>query len=343
MLVLGAVLFVGLMVMAVLAVDFSRLVVQRNEIHTAADAGALAGAAQLLVDSTSARDSARAMAQRNHPLGTIPPDEDIEFGRWTDSAGFAATTLGEANAVRVTTRRSSDYLIADLVGTQVTQMRRTATAWAEAPVNTTNCVKPWGLPYSKLTKTLQPGNVDTLRSLSGLDMELLRTLPPSSLRFNLKIGPPPDLAGNFYALEMPNPDKGCGGACLYDWNIGTCNRTMIGPGTVLSTETGNMSGPTISGAGTLCQPLLNHQCFNADGTLGVPIKAVFWLPPSGGCTGKCDVTVKIVGSFVVDTVCEANVPGVCDKAEVKGYFKELVTTGQIGPVPSTIVRPILVQ
>jgi Flp pilus assembly protein TadG len=345
MLVLGAVLFVGLMVMAVLAVDFSRIVEQRNGIHTAADAGAHAGAVQLHHDKTTAVDSAIAYALRNMPSGA--PTPTAEVGRWDDSTQTftAGGSIGEANAVRVHTQRGTDYLIGNLVGLAPATMHKTSTAWSEAPVSATTCVKPWGIPYMELTKRLQPSNPDTLRDLTDDDNIFLQTLPPSALRFQLKAGPPPTIPGNFYALYMPNPDVSGGGAELYANNIGTCNPALYGIGSTIETETGNIVGKTLEGAAELCQPLVNHQCFSPDGTLGLPIKAVFWIPPVGGCAGKCTVTIKIIGSFVLDTVCQANLgpPADCSQGEIRGYFKQIVSDGQVGTVHGTVVRPILVQ
>jgi hypothetical protein len=63
----------------------------------------------------------------------------------------------------------------------------------------------------------------------------------------LKAGGPADaIAPGWYHPVVINPDEGPGGD-NYRENIATCDPTIIGPGTVLDVEPGNMVGPTRQG------------------------------------------------------------------------------------------------
>jgi hypothetical protein len=63
----------------------------------------------------------------------------------------------------------------------------------------------------------------------------------------LKAGGPADaIAPGWYHPVVINPDEGPGGN-NYRENIGSCDPTIIGPGTVLDVEPGNMIGPTRQG------------------------------------------------------------------------------------------------
>src|SRR5688572_1967713 len=116
-----------------------------------------------------------------------------------------------------------------------------------------------------------------------------------------------------------NPEEGPGGA-VYESNIATCDTTVIGPGTVLQTEPGNMVGPTSQGMATL---------IGLDG-------AARWDPlarngegaPSGGCmtAGTCAISPRLVAIalFNVDTWNAARAGGRTEIVVVKilGYWLE---------------------
>jgi hypothetical protein len=59
-------------------------------------------------------------------------------------------------------------------------------------------------------------------------------------------GPQQAIAPGWYFPVVINPTEGPGGS-NYRNNIATCDPTVIGPGTVLQVEPGNMVGPTAQG------------------------------------------------------------------------------------------------
>ncbi|HJU91066.1 MAG TPA: TadG family pilus assembly protein [Gemmatimonadaceae bacterium] len=363
MLVLGAFLLVGLMVMAVLAVDFSRTVEQSAAIHTAADAGAHAGAVELLVHKSHALDSAIAVASANMPPGAATPV--AEYGRWNDTTKvFTAADSVEANAIRVTTQRNTRYLIGGIFNILPQTMRRTSIAWATAPVVATGCLRPWALPYDSLLARL--GITNPNHQLTDADLTNLRNMPIAARRIRLKLGDlsggGPAQPGNYNAIVLPSfwmaltgtyrvpaPQSG---ASTYRTNIETetCG-PLTGVGDSIITEPGNMPGPTITATETLCSQFggsfVGDNCIHGNGSLGVPIKVAYYT--SGQLNGRDPAVIRAIGGFVLETMFHNSCqPSVCppngeDKGEIIGYFDTFSATGAVGTGNSTIVKPILVR
>ncbi len=179
MMALGLVAFLGL---ASLAIDMGHLYVTRNELQNVADAAALAGARQLIdnssgtavVDSAAAQTAAMSVAQTQAQLSglaTLPngsrTDLTIAFGNWNIYAGSGSAwtaTDGSAgsnsNAVQVTIQRATGTaygpvtnFLAGILGIPTSQVSATATAYlgfanATLPGGVT---LPIGLPTGALT------------------------------------------------------------------------------------------------------------------------------------------------------------------------------------------------
>jgi len=139
-------------------------------------------------------------------------------------------------------------------------------------------------------------------------------------RIVLKAGNPNQaIAPGWYHPVVINPIEGPGGATYRD-NIATCDSTVIGPGTVLQVEPGNMVGPTTQGIRDLiaqdpnatwdpnlygpAQGGVSGGCM-ADGTCAISPRLVA-IPvfnpdtyDAGRASGRIDITVvKILGFFI---------------------------------------------
>ena len=200
-----------------------------------------------------------------------------------------------------------------LVGVTSQGVRATATAEALFG-DSTDCVKPFAIPdrwtelrndvapagwseddtFERYDKKgiLLPGDVDSYGpgdgytpdsvSLGGGDYGRLVTLKSG--------GPNDAIAPGWYHPVVLT----CVGGSCYEDDIGTCNTRVIGPGTVLDVEPGNMVGPTKHGMQDLIDldpdavwdPTLN------DGRGGI----------DGGCmeAGTCDLSPRVVAIPVYD-------------------------------------------
>jgi hypothetical protein len=113
-------------------------------------------------------------------------------------------------------------------------------------------------------------------------------------RLVLKAGNPnAAIAPGWYFPVVINPDEGPGGANYRD-NIAECDPTVIGPGTILETEPGNMIGPTKQGIEDLIAldpgATWNENLYGGQGGI------------SGGCmtTGGCSISPRLVAVPVFD-------------------------------------------
>lgn len=340
-LVMASFIIVLLVLVMAFMMDLSQMYVQVNQEQAAADAAAHAGAIELVVgDSNNVPDSALAFSARNEILTHTAAfaRANVTCGTWDPvasafSTSAASATCGDsANAVRVVGTDTSQYIFPGVWRVANVNLTRTAIAWAAPGVLSSDCVKPWSIPYWTLTKALQPNNPDTTRDLDATDEARLASLPADSLTFSMKSNPKdPFSPGNFLPVDI----DGTGGA-NYEQDISSCATTPVGPGTVLNTETGDMVGPTKQGADSLCQPRYsNGACGDGKGGVGMVIKAPLWVSYSTDMNGKSQVMVKMIGSFSLDTVT-AN-------ARVVGHFMRSVATGTLTNGNGTLVRVVLVQ
>jgi hypothetical protein len=335
MLVLASVLMVVMLGYLSFVVYLSRAYVQKNELQTAADAAALAGVIQLIEDSSTVDDSASAFSEKNPVFNKViaVPGSDVECGIWTDAAGYTpAPPCGfDDNAVKVITRDSTVWDDALPYAPSAKEVQQTSIAFL-AFVNGAGCIKPWGIPYPKLTKTLDPASDDTLRDLTAEDLQKLLTWTPEQLYFTVKYGDPTS-AGNFGILQLPGSEGGND----YRNDIATCNPVQVAIGDTISVLTGDKKGPTIQGAEDLCQPLEDPSgaCLNTGGGVGKIVLAPLYYTPTVCGGTQCDVIIKNLVSFSLDTVTS--------NADISGHFVAFASGGTIGDVPSTIRRPILVK
>lgn len=280
----GAILVqVGLSLIVLLAfsafvVDYGVLWVSRGQAQNSADAAALAGAVALSYDDPNDRSDTGA-AKRNalnvalsHVVwGTAPTVTmaDITFPPCPDD--------GTNSCVRVDVRRNNlPTFFARLAGVDTQNVRATATAKAGFG-NAVNCMKPWAVadkwaerrPVTKtwdVTDTfdrfdkfnnLLPNPVDFYFPPTDANFTGFRPFNPDMTRsvdygllLTLKIGdntnPQQMSSGWFQPLAL----IGTGGDEYRD-AIAGCAPGTFGPGDVVTTEPGNMIGPTKQGVDDL--------------------------------------------------------------------------------------------
>ena len=290
--VLFGILFTVLMAAGAIAIDFSRIWAMRNELQTAADAAALSGAVQLNKPPKNlyfdVDTAARGIASKNLAMGAPTTVDSVVWGQWQDNTTPPHFNPGvvPANAVQAWVSHSTRGLIMQALGITAPTVHANAIAWADAPISTTNCIRPWAIPYEVLM-----GRVNLLRtddpSISGdpysranltrpfdpiNDMNALRNGDPANLRFTLKLGQNSNAnngaidtgtlvngqPGNFQAVALPkywdfatqslaNPGPNRGGSAYGDAIAGK-NCYSIAIGDSLMTETGNKVGPTVAAA-----------------------------------------------------------------------------------------------
>jgi Flp pilus assembly protein TadG len=122
--VMTGVMFFALIVCGAVAIDFSRLWTERWELQTAADAGSIAGAMQLMPPRDSLRyaDSARAYVWRNRAMADTITVDSVIKGNW-DGPTRTWTPAGDpSNAVRVVVSQRASNLFMAGFGVPVPRM-----------------------------------------------------------------------------------------------------------------------------------------------------------------------------------------------------------------------------
>ena len=278
--VMFGILFLGLMGAAAISIDLTRTWSFRNELQTSADAAALAGAVQLSGVhhiGSHYEDSARAYARRNRVLHDTVTVDVIELGRWDVEASTFTVPVptGETpNAIRaVVSHEVTGIWGRGLLGIVPYRIKARAIAWWDAGVTSTNCLRPWAIPYQALMSRVNTyrgianDSAGLAREFTDEDRAALDTMPASERTFTLKLGSGTvsdygDITtypGSYQAVNLPkywdsrtqqhNPDyTPGGGADAYREAVAgvTCHHLQVGDS--LGTQTGNMVGPTVAGA-----------------------------------------------------------------------------------------------
>lgn len=353
---------------AAFVVDFGRMYLYRTQLHSASDAGALAGIYQVLLKAPlTATDSAQSVANRQAvgPTMVSLAAGDVIPGTWLPDRNpqFVPTTWTDPglDAVEVTTRYTSDFGFGKIFG--LTNHQVTATSQAVMGyVGATTCVRPVAIPYQALLNQIYPPDPVTGAPTMGVDHDLndwdvqqLKDAGPEKA-VSLKLGTDAT-QGNFYIVNLGpyshadqvplSPSPNFGGMNVFtDRFGGDCSHSpwTIGPGDWLQGKTGNADGPTASGFQELCgvsvQGPGTYQCTNPSSPDDVKIKIAMWATENDAvCTPRC-FQVRLIGVFVV-TGYTKSATGTDDG--IAGYFSSIPSSGTLSMTPSPIQKIGLVK
>jgi len=272
--VFSALVMVVLAAMATLAVDYGFLQYKRSQLQTAADAAALAGAADLvrhgdnraLVSDTAVSYGQLNLGDQDVQASAVTTG-DVEFYKGDALAVSASPDTVKVTAGRTTSRGNPvDMFLGPILGwnTQDLTARASASLFCS---NQTKCLKPFS-PPAKFTwndtcdSNKKYANNGTLDSDSTCELNSVDVLgyDASDLgtQIVLKIGDSHDTTtpGHFQPVDYPpanvgNPESG---GATYRLNIAGCtasNNTTVKDGDELAIEPGNMTGPTNQGMDAL--------------------------------------------------------------------------------------------
>lgn len=206
----------GIMIFSSLAVDIGAVLTARNQLQSAVDASALAGAIGLIDSELDAKTRAVQVGRSNdflkHPM-------DVRL----DEISFPLS-----NRVRVETRRHVPLFFAPIAGVDSLEIA----TMAEAEVGTiigTHGLRPWALP----DMGWPTGDPVVVKSGS--------------------IGAPSTNPSFFYPVDFPPANRGTpvSGASIYEFNIANGSDSYVEIGDILQVEPGNMVGPTKAGVEAL--------------------------------------------------------------------------------------------
>ncbi len=185
--VMTGIFIVAIMVIAAISVDASRIFAAKNELQTASDAAALAGALQLLEGVETYEDTARVYAQRNRVEQNGIDSVEVEYGVWLPTERSFVAGGEPKDAVRVTTRHPLPLSLARVFGDSTVMVSASAIAWSAGPVMEPQCIKPLAVPYSRLLQILgHPAWSDI--ALTDDDIRQLREMPVSARKWHFHLG-----------------------------------------------------------------------------------------------------------------------------------------------------------
>lgn len=307
-LVLVAILVVVLMAMVALAVDISRLYVARHFLTNSCDAAALAGGMELPdqgKSSEKASECADANTMATYQV-SFPADGQTAYG---------------PTKIRVDGQMNVEYGFARVLGHQSRTVSAYAVVQRSLSVDWVNGLAvPWGIPYYDASG--QPYQYGT---------GVLYTLKTGS-QSDLANGTTGRVGGNFYPLALERSlGDGSSGGSVYNNDIKWGFNGQVKVGDVVSTEPGNMVGPTRQAVATDTDSLFarasvppwaddtwDHIDYGNPRVVIVPI-----ISPLS--SGRTEVTILGFAAFWVESV---------RGQEVKGYFISytIPDAGGTGPV-----------
>jgi hypothetical protein len=198
---------------ASLSVDVGHWYLSRAELQRAADAAALAGAAQIPQGFAAAQTAAKAQYLENGLAG-----DTVSYAQASSSGG------SPNDSIVVTASRQDSSFLAGVLGFGPVTITAKAQATVQTVTTATNgdSIMPWGVMKGSFSYG------QSVSLFGGLDQ-----------------------TGNFGAIDLPTGPPGCSvgsGASNYRSNIdGTNTICNVSVGQQLPTETGQMAGPTNQG------------------------------------------------------------------------------------------------
>ena len=347
----GAVLiFVALsmtfiMAMMAFVVEHSRLMSNASELQSLTDASALAGVYGLQkVRNATYTTIADSTASLNKVEGTSPAVV-YRYGKWNgttlDTSG--AVTLANADAVQATATYSGTHFFGGVLGTtNAYSIKRSSIAWAGGSTNATSCLKPWAVPLAALKVQLGYPATD-VTPLTEADIAALNAgAAHDTLTIKKGAGASQGtvqegttvIPGAFGAVRLNGNGANAYQASIEDQ---TCSEPTIHIGDQVTSEQGNMAGPTRKGVCTLCQcPDQNGQ---SDFVCSPPYLATVIVYTSVTTGGLPQYTVGYFGVFKI-----TGYHGHGQDDQVIGTFSGMSAPGEgFSPTPGPVTKLVLVK
>jgi len=322
------------------AVDFSRMYAFKAQLQEIADAGAMAGAIELVKGRNNAfvPDSSRKFTQLNHVNGADTAwvaRDSVQGGTWDfTNRTFTPKTWGDAsvNSVRVSAIYTAPYTFARIFGANTSALSGVAVA-AVGYVGVTNCLKPWAVSYADMLKALPNGaTLNPLTyNLTAADVQYLSS-NQAPVAFQVD-NSDPTAGGNIANVKVSDPWNGSNS--YKDAISGSCANLEIGPGTWLDASPAEGQGTTTNAVKTLCG--VNGQGQNAF-ACNQAVKLAVWDQMNGANGGApVQYRVKFVGAFVITGYDPGNGGGKTSTPQrVTGYFSAMASEGGFTSTPTPL-------
>jgi len=256
-----------------LAIDVGMFMTARAQAQNSADAGALAGATALAVNSFTDRSAGGPAVQNAITAAKANIVMATEVSVQPGDVTFPLDSGGQPNLIQVVVFRTADRgnplatLMGRFFGVETADVQATATAQV-APANAMTCVKPFMIPDKWLERTTESGAPSgpwtTTSEFNAYDTHGGSLEMPDvyvgaedvahytgytvandvGTQLVLRGGTGDQInPGFYYSWKMP----GDVGGDFYRENIENCNTSIVTWGTPIIQEPGDKVGPTIQG------------------------------------------------------------------------------------------------
>ncbi|MDB4874260.1 MAG: hypothetical protein JWM41_706 [Gemmatimonadetes bacterium] len=324
-LVLTAVMLTALMVVGALAIDVSRMYVVRNEAQTAADAAALAAAAQLSKDPLQSAAVASTLAAANNTIDGPVTVSSVTFGSWDDSKRLFTANADpkKSNAVKVIVGRQASFTF----GGAVTKAYPTvgATSIAYSPPVLAPCANPWAIPYYSLMRSLGKGDN---APITAAEITAARdTVGTHRKGIAIQLQPTNAPSSTWTLLSTMHQGNTGGGT-----SPSSCNHLLIGPTNWI--EFAMMMIVALIEGQQICRTVAANVCYNANGRVGVPMAFPVWQPPAD-VSSTTTVSVSYIALVMVTGVSFGSS---WDQWSLTGFIYDIFPTGT-GPPGAPTAAP----
>jgi Flp pilus assembly protein TadG len=344
-LVMVALAMTFIMAMMAFVIELSRLMSNASELQSLTDASALAGAYGLQkVRDASYTTIADSTASLNKVEGASQAVV-YRYGKWdgTNLDTSGAVTLANADAVQATATFSATHFFGGLVGTtNGYSIKRSSIAWAGGSINSTSCLKPWAVPLAALKVQLgYPAN--DVAPLTEADIMALNSAAAHDT-LTIKHGGGASqgtvtagtitVPGAFGAVRLAG-----NGARDYQDSIEdqSCSQPVIRIGDQVTSEQGNMAGPTRDGVCSLCDCASPHG--QSDFVCSPPYSATVIVYSAVTPGGLPQYTVGYFGVFKI-----TGYHGAGQDDQVIGTFSGVSAPGEgFSPIPGPVTKLVLVK
>jgi hypothetical protein len=338
-LVLVALMFMVILGFSALALDAARMYSFNAQLKTLSDAAAMSAVLDLTngVSKGQAETNAIALASLNHVDGrgvaTIAAS-DITGVSWnfTTRASGAAGSWNAANAVQVTVHYTASWSLARVFGGSNTKVLNQSTIAAGGSLSTSNCLKPFAIPYAALLAKLSYSSPYPMgHDLTNAEVALLDDVT-SAIKLTDNDTPGAGAPGNFGWVDVNTTNIGNKNQEIAAAMTG-CVSSGLGVGSTLDGITGVRNAKVVRDAiDVMCGGTSNNGTGTCDATYDPILVPIY---DSGTGTGNnATFHVKYVGAFKLTRV---------DSDGLWGYLTSLhvdpsgTLSSSPGPVAATVI------
>jgi Flp pilus assembly protein TadG len=337
-LVLVAVLFTALMGFVAMAVDFGRMYVFKAELKRAADAVAIS----VVLDKSKGRNVSTIVTNGTPVLNANKIERnsvatvDLDAFDWINynfaTRAVTSGTWENSNGARIPVQYTANWTFLRVVGSTSRVLNEVSVA-AFGSLSSSNCLRPFALPYKSLLAQLSPPRTDVGSALT--DTDVLQLSGPHAETQFIDNGTADGVSGGFGWVDVdatttsgnPNAEiaAALAGCASKGVSVGSWLRGTTGAHAAVQPEIDQLCGAVLPGG-----PNPSIACTTP--VILVPIYDI----GNGLSGGNAQFRIKYIGAFKLTKQ---------DKDGIWGYLTSLTVapSGTLSNAAGPVMSVVLVQ